>query len=122
MNGRDLAQPQVLRMEASLSSVAALTDRSLPGWTRTALSAWDREARAWAERQLHDLGLVTWVDAVGNVLGRWPGTDPTLPALMTGSHLDTVEGGGRFDGIVGFVGAMETVRLLRESDVQLRHD
>lgn len=122
MKGGDVAEPQASRLQADLDSVSEFTDRSVPGWTRTALSPWDRVARVWAQRQLRDLGLATWVDAAGNVLGRWPGTDPTLPALMTGSHLDTVEGGGRFDGVVGFAGGVETVRVLQESDVRLRHD
>lgn len=122
MIGGDVAEPQATRLQADLEAVAALTDGSMPGWTRTALSPWDREARAWAERRLRDLGLSTWVDAAGNVLGRWAGTDPNLPALMTGSHLDTVEGGGRFDGMAGFVGGLETVRVLQESGVRLRHD
>lgn len=122
MTDGDVLEPQALRLQADLDSVSALTDQSVPGWSRTALSPWDRDARVWAERQLRGLGLATWVDAAGNVLGRWPGTDPTLPALMTGSHLDTVEGGGRFDGMTGFVGGVETVRVLQESDVRLRHD
>jgi N-carbamoyl-L-amino-acid hydrolase len=41
---------------------------------------------------------------------------------MTGSHTDTVDGGGRFDGVVGFIGALEAVRLIRESGRRLRHD
>lgn len=117
-----VTEPQALRLQSDLDAIAEITDRSVPGWTRVALSPWDHAGRTWAAAQLVGLGLETWVDPVGNVLGRWPGTDPTLPALMTGSHLDTVEGAGRFDGMAGFVGAVEAVRMLQESSIRLRHD
>jgi N-carbamoyl-L-amino-acid hydrolase len=64
-----------------------------------------------------DAGLAVSVDAGGNLIGRREGLEPDLPCLMLGSHTDTVVGGGRFDGIVGVLAAIETARCLP----RLRH-
>jgi len=117
----DLA-PSAERVEADLAALAALSDPSRPGWTRMALTEIEREGRQWARRQLRDLGLDTRTDAAGNVIGVLEGSSAGAGALMTGSHTDTVDGGGRFDGVVGFIGALEAVRLIRESGRTLRHD
>ncbi len=76
----------------------------------------NRLAAEW----MREVGLRTWQDAAGNQLGRIERSadpDPAAPALMIGSHLDTVKDAGRFDGIIGALMALEVVRLLRqESD------
>jgi len=110
------------RVDADLRALAALVDDRQPGWTRAALTEPDREARNWALEQLRAAGLVAELDAAGNVIGRLPGSDPSAGAILTGSHTDTVPGGGRFDGMVGFVGALEVARALREAGRTLRHD
>lgn len=73
----------------------------------------NRLAAAW----MREAGLRSWQDAAGNQLGRIERTvdpDPAAPALMIGSHLDTVIDAGRFDGILGVLMALEVVRLLRD--------
>jgi N-carbamoyl-L-amino-acid hydrolase len=121
--GADRA-PSAERVEADLAALAAITEPGRPGWTRMALTEAGAEAegRRWALRQLRDLGLRAQIDPAGNVIGVLEGTAAGAGALMTGSHTDTVDGGGRFDGVVGFVGALEAVRLIRESGRTLRHD
>lgn len=118
-----LPEPVVLadRVQADLDALAALVEPDLPGWTRTALGPVDRDARALVRRWMVDAGLETTVDGAGNVFGRLRGTGGGR-SLMVGSHTDTVVGGGRFDGIVGVVGALEVVRALREADTRLEHD
>lgn len=72
----------------------------------------NRLAAEW----MREVGLRSWQDAAGNQLGRIERTadpDPHAPALMLGSHLDTVIDAGRFDGILGVLMAVEVVRLLR---------
>ena len=59
------------------------------------------------------------VDAVGNVVGRYHGTDPAAPLLMTGSHFDTVRNGGKYDGRLGIFVPMECVRALAASGRRL---
>ncbi len=54
------------------------------------------------------------VDQLGNIFARRAGTDPTLPAIATGSHLDTQPTGGRFDGVYGVLAGVEIVRALND--------
>ena len=61
------------------------------------------------------------MDAAGNLIARLEGEDKTLPAIMTGSHLDTVPDGGRYDGALGCVAGLEVCQTLIESGRKLRH-
>jgi N-carbamoyl-L-amino-acid hydrolase len=70
---------------------------------------------------MQDAGLVVRIDTAGNIIGRREGGDPRLPAIMTGSHIDSVPGGGNYDGDVGVLGAIEVAQLLAEHDIRLRH-
>lgn len=65
-------------------------------------------------------GLETRRDEVGNVFGRLPGTDPSAGVVLTGSHLDTVRSGGRFDGALGIVGGIAALAALRREGVRTR--
>lgn len=109
------------RVAADLEALAGLVESDLPGWTRTALGPVDREARELVARWMREAGLETRVDPAGNVFGLLRGTGSGR-SLMVGSHTDTVVGGGRFDGNVGVVGALEAVRVLRETGQRLAHD
>ncbi len=75
---------------------------------------------AWTPElaQLRELGLETEIDAAGNVFGRWEGGEGT--AVLVGSHLDTVPRGGRYDGALGVLAALEVVRTLKREGVSLR--
>lgn len=109
------------RFATELGELATLTDSSRPGWTRRALSEEDIAGRDYARRRMRQAGLETRIDGAGNVIGRLPGRLGGRE-IMLGSHTDTVDGGGRFDGITGVLGAIEVVRLLRENDIRLDHD
>jgi allantoate deiminase len=89
--------------------------------SRIAFTSEERGAHDLVGRWLSDLGLKVHVDAVGNTIGELRGTDPAAPAIGIGSHLDSVPSGGRFDGVVGVVSAVEIVRLLASRDHRLRH-
>lgn len=110
------------RLGHGILELATFRDTSRPGWTREVFSEPYRESRQWVARRMAAAGLDVRVDTAGNIVGRLAGTDPNAPALVTGSHTDTVDGGGRFDGVVGVLGALEAVQLLRESGQQLRRD
>lgn len=86
--------------------------------TRLAFSAHEMRARQLLVHLMRRAGLHVRVDAVGNVFGRLPGTREG-PAVLAGSHLDSVVRGGKFDGPVGVMGALEAVRTLKENDVRL---
>lgn len=110
------------RVEADLDELARIHDPESEGWTRTVFSETYRASREWMRSRMVDAGLQVHPDGAGNLVGVLPGCDPAAPALITGSHTDTVEGGGRFDGIVGVLGALEAVRQLIEHDVRLERD
>jgi hydantoinase/carbamoylase family amidase len=60
-------------------------------------------------------GLEVRLDAVGNLFGRWAGAEPDAPRVLTGSHVDTTLNAGRYDGVLGVLGAIEAVHLLRDA-------
>jgi len=108
------------RLWDDLMTLAQFTEPNTPGWTHRFPSAAYQQSRQWLRSHLEAEGLTTKLDAVGNLFGRREGTEP-LPPIHVGSHTDTVMGGGRFDGALGVLGALEAARSLREAGVQLRH-
>ena len=66
---------------------------------------------------MRDLGLDVTIDAIGNVFATRQGSDPSLAPVMTGSHIDTVRTGGRFDGNLGVLGGLEVIETLIRHDV-----
>jgi N-carbamoyl-L-amino-acid hydrolase len=108
---RGLPAPSAERLDADLRALERFTRPERP-YTRRAFSAEDRAARGWLAARMTDAGLEVAVDAAGNVIGRRPGRTDGAP-LMIGSHLDTVEEGGRFDGIAGVLAGLEVARCLQ---------
>ncbi|MEG0591214.1 MAG: Zn-dependent hydrolase, partial [Lachnospiraceae bacterium] len=70
-------------------------------FTRMAYSDEDLRGREIFKRYLKVLGISTRMDEAGNLIGRWEGQNPNLPAILIGSHLDTVPDGGKYDGVLG---------------------
>jgi len=68
---------------------------------------------------MREAGMATRLDAIGNVVGRYEGTQPGLPCLMLGSHLDTVRDAGKYDGMLGVVTAIECVADLHARGARL---
>lgn len=103
---------QLARIERDLNELAAIGGSGPGAVTRLALSPADHEARRWFIERCRELGLTVRIDRFGNmagVLGAWD-----RPALLVGSHLDSVPSGGRFDGVAGVITALEAVRSLQE--------
>ena len=110
------------RLRTLIEGFAALSEPgSGPGVTRLGYSALEREAHIQYAAYMEGLGLAVSTDAAGNTIAELPGTDPSLPALGTGSHLDSVPNGGAFDGIAGVVAAMEVARAVTASPEAFRH-
>jgi hydantoinase/carbamoylase family amidase len=81
--------------------------------------AWTQElalANAWLADRLAELGLEVELDPAGNVLGRWQAGEGK--AVLLGSHLDTVPNGGRYDGALGVLAALDVVRRLKADGVE----
>lgn len=66
-------------------------------------------------------GMSVKVDAAGNVIARREGTNPQLPAVACGSHIDTVYNGGRYDGTIGVVAGLEVIRSLNDEQIETEH-
>ncbi|MGH9291451.1 MAG: Zn-dependent hydrolase [Acidimicrobiales bacterium] len=116
-----LSSPDLGRIEEDLKALATFREASAPGWTRPVFSAVDRDARLWVAEQMRAAGMEVSSDAAANLVGRLRGSGAP-GAVVTGSHTDTVPGGGRFDGVIGVLGAIEAVRCLRATGMQLEHD
>ena len=108
------------RLWADVMALADITDPARP-YTRRSFTALFLDGRAWLARRFAEAGLVTRIDAAGNLIGRVEGTDPALGVIAIGSHSDTVPSGGRFDGIAGVVAGLEIVRALRDAGTRLAH-
>jgi beta-ureidopropionase / N-carbamoyl-L-amino-acid hydrolase len=92
------------------------------GITRLAFSEEDLKARNSVITHMKNiLGLAVRIDAWGNIIGRRPGSGDNRSPLMTGSHLDTVRHGGKFDGAAGVFCGLEMIRILNLLDIQTRH-
>lgn len=81
--------------------------------TRVVFTERDREARTWLRGLAEAAGLGVRVDAVGNTFYRWAGSEATLPAVATGSHIDAIPNAGMYDGTVGVLGGLEAIRALQ---------
>jgi beta-ureidopropionase / N-carbamoyl-L-amino-acid hydrolase len=91
------------------------------GVCRLAFSTEDLLARQLVQTWMSDAGMTVRIDAAGNIIGRYPGKHADAPALATGSHIDTVPVGGRYDGCLGVLAGIEIVRVLNEHKRHLNH-
>ena len=89
------------------------------GIYRPGFSKADMEARKWLIYQFDSLGMTTNMDGAGNVIGRYG--DTNKPAILVGSHIDSVPCGGIFDGSLGVVAAMECIRVIQRENISLKH-
>ncbi len=107
------------RIWHGLMELAEFAEPGMQGWTRRVFSPQYQASREFTGGLMEAAGLEVSLDPAGNLIGRSPGRDPGLPALVLGSHTDTVAGGGRFDGMVGVLAAVEVARVLTAAP--LRH-
>ena len=101
-----------------LANVGAQDDGSV---CRRGFTKADAEGRQLVVQWMEEAGLSIRIDPAGNLIGRWNGEEPGLPALVTGSHIDTVPTGGHFDGALGVLAGLDVVRTLRATGRRLRH-
>ena len=88
--------------------------------TRIVFTPDDLRARAWLKQIATEAGLQIREDAVGNTFFRWAGTEPDLPGVATGSHIDAIPHAGMYDGTVGVIGGLEAIRALQRAGVRAR--
>ena len=91
------------------------------GIDRVAFSDANIEALDWMAGLLVESGFSPSIDFAGNLIARKPGSSPELPSIMLGSHIDSVPGGGNYDGQVGSMGALEVAATLADAAYTTRH-
>jgi N-carbamoyl-L-amino-acid hydrolase len=106
--------PRLLR---DLEELGKIGQDKRGGISRPSFSLPDLQARQWLKERIEEAGLTYRQDGAGNIFGTWPGR--TSRVVMAGSHLDTVINGGRFDGAVGVVAALECLRRIKEENITL---
>jgi len=109
------------RMSSEIEELAAFSDAVQPAVTRVAFSPTDLKARAWMRARCEAAGLTVRLDAIGNTIARWIGTDPAAPVVGTGSHIDAIPNAGKYDGVVGVLGGLEAIRALQEAGFRPKH-
>ena len=106
------------RLEEHFDAMAEVGKLGETGTCRPAHSPEEKQAFDLAASWMADAGMKTRIDNFGNLIGRYEGTDPSLPVLMMGSHLDSQPYGGRFDGVAGVLTAIEVVTILKENNIK----
>jgi N-carbamoyl-L-amino-acid hydrolase len=106
------------RLAARLSDLAEIGDTGDGGCCRLALTDDDRRGRDLVVAWMRDLGLDVSIDAIGNVVGRWAVGEGA--PVMTGSHIDTVRTGGRYDGNFGVLAGLEVIETLKQAELTPR--
>ena len=110
----------VHRLWESLMEMAKIGATAKGGCNRLALTDLDGQARELFCEWCKSVGCSITVDKIGNIFARRPGQDNNLPAVCTGSHLDTQPTGGKFDGVFGVLSGVEILRTLHENSIMTR--
>ncbi|MEC9383132.1 MAG: Zn-dependent hydrolase [SAR324 cluster bacterium] len=107
------------RLTAKIEDLAEIGAIAGGGVCRMALTDEDRQGRDMVVKWMHELGLEVTVDQIGNVIGIRAGQESGRP-VMTGSHIDTVASGGRYDGNLGVLAGLEVIATLNDAEITTR--
>jgi ureidoglycolate amidohydrolase len=106
----------ITQLQREIDELALISENPPPVVTRVLFSEADLRARKFVKKLCREAGLTLREDAVGNIFARWEGTEKKLPAVATGSHIDAIPNAGKYDGVVGVLGAIEAVRALKKAN------
>jgi N-carbamoyl-L-amino-acid hydrolase len=109
------------RLEQRLAALAEFGKNARGGLDRVAFSDADIQGRKYLISLMNDAGLDVRIDEAGNIIGRWEGHESDRPPIMFGSHSDTVPDGGKYDGALGVLGAIECAQILHEKNIKTKH-
>lgn len=112
-------QHAAARVMARADELAAISETP-EGLTRVYLSPQHLQANQQAALWMTQAGMTVWQDSVGNICGRYEGEQEGAPAILLGSHLDTVRNAGRYDGMLGVLTAIEVVHSLHRQGRRLK--
>src|SRR5262245_7866438 len=108
------------RLLRDLNAVSRIGIGDRGSVTRLVFSIKELRSRQFLIHQMRQIGLQIHIDRIGNIFGRLDGAKAETAALLVGSHLDTVVHGGKFDGTLGVIAALEAVRTLKEQKIVLQ--
>ncbi|KJS87537.1 MAG: N-carbamoyl-L-amino acid hydrolase [Peptococcaceae bacterium BICA1-8] len=108
----------ISRVKRDIEKIAEFNATPGQGCTRFSYSPEDSKARNYLIEEINRLGLTTSIDGVGNIRARLEGSMKDAPAVLIGSHIDTVLHGGIFDGVLGVVGSLEVIRVFKENNIK----
>ena len=108
------------RLSKEIDELASISDAEPPAVTRIVFTPTDLRARAWLVDRCQQAGLLVRQDPVGNIFARWTGSEPRMPAVGTGSHIDAIPNAGKYDGVVGVLGGLEAMRTLERAGFRPR--
>jgi N-carbamoyl-L-amino-acid hydrolase len=107
-------------LQRRIDELALISEAPAPVVTRVLFSEADMRGREYVRQAARDAGLAVREDAVGNIFARWAGSEPGLPAVGSGSHTDAIPNAGRYDGVVGVLGAFEALAALKRAGFKPR--
>ena len=108
------------RLQKDFDAMAQFTGLG-EGINRLAFTDADWEGRQYIIDCMNDAGLDVEIDGFGNIIGYKIGTNPDLPVVMVGSHIDSVPNGGNYDGVAGVLSAIEVVRSIIDDGFEHEH-
>ena len=109
------------RLLSEIEALGAISEAEPPVVTRIVFTPSDLKARAWMKSRCEEAGLALRQDAIGNTFARWKGSNPSAPAVGTGSHIDAIPNAGKYDGVVGVLGGLAAIRALQRSGFHPAH-
>ncbi len=104
-----MAQISIDRIKQHINELRVIGQDATGGTTRLSYSPAYRQGQALIRQYMEQAGMSVRMDGVGNLIGTYSGTNPQLSPIMTGSHLDTVPGGGSLDGSLGIIASLECI-------------
>jgi ureidoglycolate amidohydrolase len=107
-------------LKRRIDELALISEAAPPVVTRVLFSEADMRGRDYVRKAAREAGLTLREDPIGNIFARWEGSDPSLPAVGSGSHTDAIPNAGKYDGVVGVLGAFEALAALKRAGFKPR--
>lgn len=110
-----------VRLWSRVHELSQIGKQENGGVTRFSFTEEERRAKDLVMSYMEQAGMEVSEDAVGNIIGRKEGTNKSLPAVLIGSHIDTVPNGGMFDGALGVLAGIEVVQSMADQKIEAEH-
>lgn len=110
----------IKRLNTHLEELSVIGKTKDGGINRFSYTSDERRANERVKQYMESAGLTVHYDTVGNLIGSQEATDD-LPTILIGSHIDTVPNGGKYDGSLGVLTAIEVIHSLKEKEIELKH-